>query len=182
MARLDFKLPDIGEGVTEGEIVEWFVRVGDAVREDDPMVEVMTDKATVTIGAPCDGSVERLCFEVGGVAKVGQVILSLDAKTVSRPAASAVGEIEEELPGARLFAGPAAGTSDSGRERRSRRFAAPSAGASRRAAPGAPERTGRRYDRLRAADSPAPRPPRVVPAPAALDRPAPAAAQPGANF
>lgn len=105
MARLDFKLPDIGEGVTEGEIVEWFVQAGDAVREDDPMVEVMTDKATVTIGAPCDGRVEQLCFEVGGVAKVGQVILTLDAKTVSRPAASAVGEIEEQLPGARLFAG-----------------------------------------------------------------------------
>ncbi|MBW2189730.1 MAG: 2-oxo acid dehydrogenase subunit E2, partial [Deltaproteobacteria bacterium] len=54
MARLDFKLPDIGEGVAEGEIVEWFVGAGDTVREDDPMVEVMTDKATVTIGAPFD--------------------------------------------------------------------------------------------------------------------------------
>jgi hypothetical protein len=49
MARLDFKLPDIGEGVTEGEIVQWFVGAGDTVGEDDPMVEVMTDKATVTI-------------------------------------------------------------------------------------------------------------------------------------
>ncbi|MGB5546326.1 MAG: biotin/lipoyl-containing protein, partial [Polyangiales bacterium] len=60
MARLDFKLPDIGEGVTEGEIVQWFVAAGDAVVEDEPMVEVMTDKATVTIGAPCDARVERL--------------------------------------------------------------------------------------------------------------------------
>jgi pyruvate dehydrogenase E2 component (dihydrolipoamide acetyltransferase) len=112
MARLEFRLPDIGEGVTEGEIVEWFVRPGDAVVEDDPMVEVMTDKATVTIGAPCDGRVEALRFEVGGVANVGQVILVLEpsaesnvgqAQRSSRPPATAVGEISDELPGAKLF-------------------------------------------------------------------------------
>ena len=112
MARLDFKLPDIGEGVTEGEIVEWFVRTGDAVKEDDPMVEVMTDKATVTIGAPCDGRVEELRFEIGSVARVGQVILTLesaDATNIgrsqrsSRPPATAVGDIQDSLPGAGLF-------------------------------------------------------------------------------
>lgn len=112
MSRLDFRLPDIGEGVTEGEIVEWFVGVGDTIREDDPMVEVMTDKATVTIGAPCDARVDKLCFEVGGVAKVGQVILTLEssaesnvgnAQKSSRPPATAVGEISDELPGAGLF-------------------------------------------------------------------------------
>ena len=98
MAKLEFKMPDIGEGVTEGEIVEWFVAEGDRVAEDDPMVEIMTDKATVTIGAPCDARVERLCFGVGGIAKVGQVILTLDAgashapetKSPSQPAATAV--------------------------------------------------------------------------------------------
>jgi pyruvate dehydrogenase E2 component (dihydrolipoamide acetyltransferase) len=112
MARLDFKLPDIGEGVTEGEIVEWFVGAGDTVGEDDPMVEVMTDKATVTIGAPCDARVERVCFEVGAVARVGQVILTLEsdapsnvsaAQRSSRPPASAVGDIQDGLPGAGLF-------------------------------------------------------------------------------
>jgi pyruvate dehydrogenase E2 component (dihydrolipoamide acetyltransferase) len=112
MARLDFRLPDIGEGVVEGEIVEWFVRSGDAVAEDDPMVEIMTDKATVTIGAPCDARVEKLCFEVGDVAKVGQVILTLqplaesnvgNAQKSSRPPATAVGEISDDLPGAALF-------------------------------------------------------------------------------
>jgi len=116
MARLDFKLPDIGEGVTEGEIVEWFVGAGDTVGEDDPMVEVMTDKVTVTIGAPCDARVERLCFDVGGVAQVGQVILTLEsdaasnveaAQRSSRPAATAVGEIRDQLPGAGLFGGGA---------------------------------------------------------------------------
>jgi pyruvate dehydrogenase E2 component (dihydrolipoamide acetyltransferase) len=106
MARLDFKLPDIGEGVTEGEIVEWFVLAGESISEDDPMVEVMTDKATVTIGSPCDARVEELRFEVGEVAKVGQVILTLQpaaGSASSLPAASAVGQIEEELPGIRLY-------------------------------------------------------------------------------
>jgi pyruvate dehydrogenase E2 component (dihydrolipoamide acetyltransferase) len=112
MAQLDFKLPDVGEGVTEGEIVQWFVAVGDTVAEDDPMVEVMTDKATVTIGAPCEARVERICFEVGAVAQVGQVILTLESELASnvdaaprssRPPATAVGEIRDQVPGARLF-------------------------------------------------------------------------------
>lgn len=112
MPSLEFKLPDIGEGVTEGEIVEWFVRPGDSVAEDAPMVEIMTDKATVTIGAPCDAHVAELCFDVGAVAKVGQVILVLEtssatgverAQRSSHPAATAVGSISDELPGAALF-------------------------------------------------------------------------------
>lgn len=112
MARLDFKLPDIGEGVTEGEIVEWFVAAGDSLVEDDPMVEILTDKATVTIGAPCDARVERLCFDVGAVARVGQVIIALEsaadsnvgaAQRSSRPPATAVGEIRDQVPGAGLF-------------------------------------------------------------------------------
>ncbi|MEM8607531.1 MAG: dihydrolipoamide acetyltransferase family protein [Myxococcota bacterium] len=112
MTKLDFKMPDIGEGVTEGEIVEWFVKEGDAIAEDDPMVEVMTDKATVTIGAPCDGRVGSLHFEVGQVAAVGEVILTLEsggAPEVSRqdrssgPSATAVGDIQDSLPGAALF-------------------------------------------------------------------------------
>ncbi|MGB8330001.1 MAG: dihydrolipoamide acetyltransferase family protein [Polyangiales bacterium] len=118
MGALQFRLPDIGEGVSEGEIVEWHVRVGDTVREDDPMVEILTDKATVTIGAPCDALVERLCFEVGEVSKVGQVLLTLrptvasnvgEAQRSSRPPTTAVGHIQDELPGARLF-GPSAAT------------------------------------------------------------------------
>ena len=112
MPTLDFRLPDIGEGVSEGEIVEWLVDEGDSVTEDAPMVEVMTDKATVTIGAPCDGRVVELRFEVGAVAKVGQVLFVLEpanepallqARESSRPPASAVGEISDALPGATLF-------------------------------------------------------------------------------
>ena len=106
MGRLDFRLPDIGEGIAEGEIVEWFVRAGDSISEDDPMVEVMTDKATVTIGAPCDARVGELRFEEGEIARVGQVLLTLEpaeGSKSSRPAASAVGQIEDELPGIRLL-------------------------------------------------------------------------------
>ncbi len=119
MARLDFKLPDIGEGVTEGEIVTWFVAAGDQLLEDDPMVEIMTDKATVTIGAPCDARVERLLIEAGAMARVGQVILTLESETASnidsamrssRPPATAVGELQDELPGARMFADRPEGT------------------------------------------------------------------------
>ena len=52
MATFEFKLPDIGEGVVEGEIVKWLVKAGDVIGEDQPLIEVMTDKATVTIPSP----------------------------------------------------------------------------------------------------------------------------------
>ena len=99
-------MPDIGEGVTEGEVVEWFVKPGDRVAEDDPMVEVMTDKATVTIGAPCDARIETLRVDVGAVAKVGDVLLTFDrAVRESGPSATAVGKLEDEVAGASLFSG-----------------------------------------------------------------------------
>ncbi len=123
MARYEFKLPDIGEGVTEGEIVEWHVRPGDSVAEDDPMVEVMTDKATVTIGAPVAGRIEALRFEVGQTAQVGEVLVvfetdaeaggdstSEQAGKEEEPAATAVGDIREGLPGTSLLAAAAGGT------------------------------------------------------------------------
>ena len=117
----EFKLPDIGEGVTEGEIVEWLVAAGDSVAEDDPMVEVMTDKATVTIGAPTAGTIDALHFGVGDIAQVGQVIVSIrpagaaaappaaePEKKDEGPAATAVGDIREGLPGTSYFATPSA--------------------------------------------------------------------------
>ena len=66
----DVKLPDIGEGVAEGEIVRWLVKAGDAVKEDQPLVEVMTDKATVTITAPKAGRVSEQRFAEGQVCPV----------------------------------------------------------------------------------------------------------------
>ena len=76
-ATFEFKLPDIGEGVHEGEIVRWIVSEGDTVAEDDPVVEVMTDKATVEIPAPASGVVQSTLIAEGDVAKVGDVIFVL---------------------------------------------------------------------------------------------------------
>lgn len=75
MGLFEFKLPDIGEGVVEGEVVEWMVAVGDTVKEDDPILSVMTDKATVEIPAPCDGTVKSIVGEAGDILPVGGVCI-----------------------------------------------------------------------------------------------------------
>jgi pyruvate dehydrogenase E2 component (dihydrolipoamide acetyltransferase) len=126
MARWQFKLPDIGEGVTEGEIVSWLVKAGDVVREDQPMVEVMTDKATVTIGVPRAGVVVETRGKVGEVVAVHSVLVVFEVdeggtdsarssahasenghargngaapSSEDGPAATAVGDLREDLPG-----------------------------------------------------------------------------------
>jgi pyruvate dehydrogenase E2 component (dihydrolipoamide acetyltransferase) len=122
VSRFEFKLPDIGEGVTEGEIVSWLVKVGDAVSESQDMVEVMTDKATVTIGAPKSGQVVEVRGKEGDTVPVGSILVVLDTGAsaaaeapappsrpapASRPptgrsapvAASAVGDLKDVLPG-----------------------------------------------------------------------------------
>ena len=71
-----FKLPDIGEGVVEGEIVSWHVKIGDSVVEDAPIVDVMTDKATVTIPSPTSGVVKELSGEVGDMIAVGTALIT----------------------------------------------------------------------------------------------------------
>src|SRR4051812_47737291 len=128
MKTYEFKLPDIGEGVTEGEIVKWLVAPGDKVGEDQPMVEVMTDKATVTITSPRSGKILETRGAVGGVVPVHSVLVVFDVSggaetppqplpreglggegigreaahaepAKSEPAATAVGDIKETLPG-----------------------------------------------------------------------------------
>jgi pyruvate dehydrogenase E2 component (dihydrolipoamide acetyltransferase) len=89
MAKLEFKLPDIGEGVSEGEIVNWLVKAGDTVAEDQDMVEVMTDKATVTIGAPSAGTVAEVKAGVGDTVPVGSVIVVLETSGGAAAAAPA---------------------------------------------------------------------------------------------
>ena len=101
MAKYDFKLPDIGEGVGEGEGVTWHVSVGDSVSEDDPIGDVMTDKATVTIPSPTDGTVLSLNGEVGDMIAVGSVLIEVDTDgTVSETPNDAEEPevVEEEEP------------------------------------------------------------------------------------
>ncbi|MFF2414445.1 dihydrolipoamide acetyltransferase family protein [Bacillus safensis] len=75
----EFKLPDIGEGIHEGEIVKWFVKPNDEINEDDVLAEVQNDKAVVEIPSPVKGKVLELKVEEGTVATVGQTIITFDA-------------------------------------------------------------------------------------------------------
>ena len=83
---MEFKLPDLGEGITEGEILKWMAKEGDTVKEDQPIVEVMTDKVNVQIPSPRSGRVSRILVKEGDVAKVGQTIIVIDEGTASSPA------------------------------------------------------------------------------------------------
>ncbi len=86
----DVKLPELGEGVTEGELVKWTVKIGDVVKADQTVAEIMTDKATVEVPTPVAGTVKELKFKPGQIIKVESVILSLDGATMasaSTPAA-----------------------------------------------------------------------------------------------
>src|SRR4051794_39195554 len=74
-----FKMPDIGEGIHEGEIVKWFVKAGDKVQEDDVLCEIQNDKAVVEIPSPVAGTVEEVLIGEGTVATVGQVLIKFDA-------------------------------------------------------------------------------------------------------
>ncbi|EHS28018.1 biotin/lipoyl-containing protein, partial [Staphylococcus aureus] len=75
----EFRLPDIGEGIHEGEIVKWFVKAGDTIEEDDVLAEVQNDKSVVEIPSPVSGTVEEVMVEEGTVAVVGDVIVKIDA-------------------------------------------------------------------------------------------------------
>jgi pyruvate dehydrogenase E2 component (dihydrolipoamide acetyltransferase) len=83
----EFKLPDLGEGLTEGEIARWLVSEGDEIKEDDPLVEIATDKTTVEIPSPAAGLVSQILAKEGDVVPVGQVIVVIggDGRTPAPP-------------------------------------------------------------------------------------------------
>lgn len=111
MSKFEFKLPDIGEGVAEGEIVNWLVNEGDSVAENQEMVEVMTDKATVTIGAPKSGKIAERRFKVGDTVPVGDVLVVLDVggDAAGAPAAAPAAKAPSPAPAAPAATGaPAA--------------------------------------------------------------------------
>jgi pyruvate dehydrogenase E2 component (dihydrolipoamide acetyltransferase) len=130
----EFKLPDVGEGVAEGEIASWLVEVGDPVTEDQPVAEVETDKAVVEVPSPVDGTVKEIRAEESEVVPVGEVIIVFNVEgedetettetTETESAAetteteteqavverdeSTVEEQETETPSGRVFAAPSA--------------------------------------------------------------------------
>ena len=93
---IEFKLPDIGEGIAEGEIVKWLVSPGTQVEEHQPVVEIMTDKATVEVPAPATGILPAILAEEGQVVPVGDVIFRLDDGSEGGESAS---ESPSESPG-----------------------------------------------------------------------------------
>jgi 2-oxoisovalerate dehydrogenase E2 component (dihydrolipoyl transacylase) len=89
MARFEFKLPDIGEGIAEAEIVAWHVRVGDEVKEDQSLADMMTDKATVEMESPVAGKVLELAGEVGDQVPIGSVLVVIETEGDEAPADAA---------------------------------------------------------------------------------------------
>ena len=89
--KKDFILPDIGEGIVECELVEWLVKEGDRIVEDQPICDVMTDKALVQIPAVYNGVVSKLYYAKGDIAKVHAPLfeMTVDGATVDAPAVAA---------------------------------------------------------------------------------------------
>ena len=119
----DFRFPDLGEGVTEGEVKKWLVKEGDVVQQDQALAEVETDKAVVEMPSPVAGRILRLYHKEGGTVKVGEVLATIGAEGEAappeepapeegarRPSVSVVGELpdEEVLVSSRATAPPAA--------------------------------------------------------------------------
>src|SRR3954469_3653046 len=88
----EFKLPDLGEGLTEGEVARWLVSAGDEIAEDAPLVEIQTDKTTVEIPSPAAGVVARILVAEGEVVPVGTVlvVIGADGARPAEPAPSRV--------------------------------------------------------------------------------------------
>jgi pyruvate dehydrogenase E2 component (dihydrolipoamide acetyltransferase) len=84
----EFKLPDLGEGLTEGEVARWLVAEGQEIAEDDPLVEIQTDKATVEIPSPAAGVVSRIFVAEGEVVPVGTVLVDIGGDVAEKPAAA----------------------------------------------------------------------------------------------
>lgn len=94
---MDFKFPDVGEGITEGEIVKWLVKEGDIVKSDGPLAEIETDKAVVTIPSPVSGKVQKIHHSAGDTIHVGEVLVTIleSENSNSAKSSSVVGVLEE---------------------------------------------------------------------------------------
>jgi pyruvate dehydrogenase E2 component (dihydrolipoamide acetyltransferase) len=99
--RYEFKLPDLAEGMVEGELVGWLVAAGDVVKAEQPIAEVMTDKATVVIPSPVSGKAIDLPWQAGDIVKVGQVLMVFEAEGAAPSQRTHAGHVmptDEEKP------------------------------------------------------------------------------------
>ena len=92
MPKFTFNLPDIGEGIAEAEIVAWHVKVGDMISEDQPLADMMTDKATVEMESPVTGVVTKVAGEAGDVIAIGAMLVEIEV------AGEAKAEVAEATP------------------------------------------------------------------------------------
>ena len=98
---MDFKFPDVGEGIVEGEIIEWLVKEGDIVKQDQAIARIETDKAVVDIPSPVEGKIKKINFKKGEIVTVGEVLVVIDdgnverPKSVERKSVGVIGELEE---------------------------------------------------------------------------------------
>jgi len=105
VAAYTFRLPDLGEGVAEGEVARWLVREGDVVAEDQPLLEVQTDKATVEIPSPAAGPVARILVEPGVLVPVGTALVVIgDIDAEAAPTAAAAPARMQATPAVRRLA------------------------------------------------------------------------------
>src|SRR3954468_16401266 len=105
MATKNIQLPELGEGVTEGELVKWLVKPGDKISPDQAIAEMMTDKATVEVPSPAAGVVKELKFKEGDVVSVGDVMITIEA---AAGAAAAAPQAASSKPAPAPAAKPAA--------------------------------------------------------------------------
>ena len=102
MSTFTFKLPDIGEGIAEAEIVAWHVKVGDRIEEDQPIADMMTDKATVEMESPVSGVVTAVAGEAGDVVAIGSMLVEIEVEggeevvPVSKTPESSISPVEIE--------------------------------------------------------------------------------------
>ncbi|KAB2330476.1 2-oxo acid dehydrogenase subunit E2 [Cytobacillus depressus] len=94
----EFKLPDVGEGIAEGEIVKWFVSIEDTIEEDQPIAEIQTDKALIEITSPVNGKVKEILYEEGEIAQVNSVIISFSTSdNIGANSSSEHNQIHQEI-------------------------------------------------------------------------------------
>jgi len=106
MARFEFRLPDIGEGISEAEIVAWHVAVGDRIEEDQQIADMMTDKATVEMESPVSGIVKELAGDVGDQIPIGSTLVVIETDAAASAGEAIEEKIEAENPGVEEVAEP----------------------------------------------------------------------------